>query len=158
MFIYHFNKKTFFEALRQCSSSQQNGDQSPKLLVIDRPEINTAVVNHMTKIGVGQNGLSSIGYWIAGSDVEVEGDWRWSDAKKSVIPTKPGQTGFQKWYRQGGRNEPRSTLGDEDCLYISNSIPLLGFWFSINCDSKKYFICQVNSPRKFKSSVSLKIS
>ena len=150
-----------------CSPSQQNGDQSSRLLVIDRREINTAFEYHIFKFGVIQDtwefDLAS-GFWIAGNDSEVEGEWRWSDTYKSVIPTRPDQSGFQKWYRKAGRNEPSNAVGNEDCLYISNiayyeAFPhVLGSWFSSDCSSKKYFVCQANKSSKFKSSLSLKIS
>ena len=152
----------------QCNPSQQNGDHSSSLLVINRSEINAAYAGHLHLIGViksppWESDLAP-GYWVGGTDTEVEGVWRWSDTKKSVIPTRPDQPGFQKWYRQAGRNEPSNAVGDEDCLYISNlahsaTLPnLLGSWLSSNCLAKKFFICQANKPSKFESSLSLNIS
>ena len=156
---------SFFDAKIHC---RKVGDQS-RLLVIDRVEINDEVVNNIQKLGVSTSAsnfefLPPSGYWIAGSDSEVEGVWRWSDEKNSVIPTQYGAAGFHKWYKHGGLREPRNVDGSEDCMYISDfgnphrGRPLLGYWISSNCLIGKNFICQANVPSKYKNSLSLKFS
>ena len=151
-----------------CSPSQQNGDQSSGLLVIDRSDVRDAFLAHVHYIGAMKEpsweSELAPGYWVGGSDSEMEGVWRWSDTNKSAIPTQPGQPGYQNWYRQAGRNEPSNAVGNEDCMYVSNiaqsqNYPnLFGSWLSSNCVVKKYFVCQANEPSKFKSFLGIKIS
>ena len=161
IYSYYFERMTHPEAMLRCSPSQQNGDRSSRLLVIDRPEIQRAVETHLNTIGFIRSSTRwesrlAPGYWIGGRDVVVEGDWRWSDLRRTVIPTLPGQLGYQNWYRQAGRNEPRGTPPGEDCLYVNaifnlDGFPnILGSWFSSVCFVRKFFICQADAPSKFK--------
>ena len=146
---------TYPEALARCAPAQQN-DPTSRLLLITSVEIQDAVVSHLRDV-IGElppdNWEAPIapGYWVAGSDIEVEGVWRWTDGRQ--IPIFPGQPGYQNWYREGGFNEPSSTIAGEDCLYISaildgrDTFPnILGRWLDSACFVRKYFICQADAP------------
>ena len=150
VFSYYFERVTWAEAITRCTANNQ------RLLTIDSPEIQAAVEAHLRTIGM--IGITTVwdtplapGYWLAGRDVVTEGIWRWLDGRQ--IPTRPGEPGYQNWYRQGGLNEPNAGSAGEDCLYANAILDaslngrviypdILGGWFDGECTRLKYFICQ----------------
>jgi hypothetical protein len=70
------------------------------------------------------NGASG---WLAGTDADVEGTWRWVDAPKGSGGTfwsDGATTGFTNW----GAGEPNNS-GDEDCLVLNGD----GTWNDATC-------------------------
>ena len=144
-FSYHLQKAPYFEALQRCWQYQAN------LLVINSPDIQEAVMQHLTD-GIGilppdrWESPVAPGYWIGGSDVIKEGMWQWLD--KSKIPTEEKTSGFENWYKLAGYDEPNAGSLTEDCLYISSQVndqdlpDALGAWFDGDCSTWKYYICQ----------------
>ena len=156
IFSYFFDRMTYPEALSRCRPNQPDNGPTSRLLIINSQEIQDTVISHLRDdIGLLPPDVWDVpidpGYWVAGSDILAEGTFRWIDG--SVIPTQPGQLGYQNWYREGGFFEPSATVDAEDCLYISairdggTTFPnILGRWLDSVCFARKYFICQEDAP------------
>ncbi|KAJ8302218.1 hypothetical protein KUTeg_021205 [Tegillarca granosa] len=70
----------------------------------------------------------NVGYWIGGSDMEVEGEWRWMKSRQ------PFQ--FTAW----APGQPDDANKHEDCLHLYG---VSGFkWNDYPCSIKGYFICE----------------
>ena len=146
VFIYHFERMSYSEALTQCTAIQAT------LLVVDSAAIQAGVINHLTQVigllpqDTWENTFAP-GYWLGGRDFIQEGQWFWIDGSR--IPTLPGEFGYQNWYRQGGFIEPANGLPADDCLFLSglqtagpNFPDITGGWFDSDCNVLKYFICE----------------
>ncbi|KAJ8300834.1 hypothetical protein KUTeg_022353, partial [Tegillarca granosa] len=67
------------------------------------------------------------GFWIGGSDVEVEGEYKWMKSDQRFT--------FTDWSGTG----PSNSGGHEDCVHIA---PDTFQWNDIDCSTKLFYICE----------------
>ncbi|PVD31845.1 hypothetical protein C0Q70_07264 [Pomacea canaliculata] len=95
-----------------------------------RDQDSPALVHLLTTRGEVLQGISH-GLWVGATDIEVEGQFVWSDG--TSVPTNTGL-----W----GDTQPDNYLNNEDCadVGISNGIMLN----DLPCSSKLKYVCQVD--------------
>jgi len=69
------------------------------------------------------------GYWVGGTDTNVEGTWVWEGTGKRII-------NYMNWHQ----NEPNNGGGNEDCLELRRSYGWI--WNDANCGNQNLFICE----------------
>ena len=78
-------------------------------------------------------------YWIGLSDIDNEGEWKWTDGT--------GLTGYNKW-KSGQPNN----AGDQDCVAILEGDYTAGYhnaeWNDLNCSRQLGYICKKSPGEK----------
>lgn len=78
-------------------------------------------------------------YWIGLSDIDNEGEWKWTDGT--------GLTGYNKW-KSGQPNNKR----DQDCVAILRGNYTVGLynaeWNDLKCSKKLRYICKKSPGEK----------
>ena len=73
-------------------------------------------------------------YWIGLSDIDKEGEWKWTDGT--------GLAGYKKW-KSG---QPNNNKGDQDCVAILEGNYNAGYhnaeWNDLKCSRKLGYICK----------------
>ncbi|KAJ8301866.1 hypothetical protein KUTeg_020853 [Tegillarca granosa] len=69
-----------------------------------------------------------MGYWIGGSDMEVEGNWIWIKSRQRFT--------FTDW----GAGQPTNSYNHEDCLHLYGKLDF--HWNDEACSHSAYFICE----------------
>ena len=93
--------------------------------------------------------------WLSGTDVDVEGVWRWQEGDKFSYYSSPAQEGgYVNWISYFGSSEPNNYRGAEDCMTIHPCDPneiygscseKAGKWNDVKCTSSHLPICRGGS-------------
>ena len=80
-------------------------------------------------------------YWIGLSDIDNEGEWKWTDGT--------GLTGYKKWKSGQPNNQGRD---GQDCVAILqgnySSVHYNAEWNDIKCPRKLRYICEKSTGEK----------
>ena len=78
-------------------------------------------------------------YWIGLSDIDNEGEWKWTDGT--------GLTGYKKW-----KSDQPNNVGNQDCVAILEGDYTNGHynaeWNDLNCFRKLEYICKKSPGEK----------
>ena len=120
-FMFCSGAVSFEQALALC------GGAGGALVSVEDEEQNTWLSQRMQE-------LEADDFWLSGTDVEVEGVWRWSDGRVFFGGTADagGAAAFAPW----GDQQPND-LNGEDCMRSTG-----GVWRDLDCTDELPFVCE----------------
>ncbi|XP_021365372.1 perlucin-like [Mizuhopecten yessoensis] len=116
---------TWIEAKKYCDVV--GGD----LAVVESAEEETYLVNILKQIDTAGT-IFPENYWLDGTDVVKEGEFRWMGKNGNSIPI----SGYTNW----SPGQPDNAGRTENCLEIRFSFSIL--WNDLDCNTKQNFICE----------------
>ncbi|XP_053383498.1 perlucin-like [Mercenaria mercenaria] len=92
------------------------------------PEIETALEDHFLSNEVKK--LTGPYFWIGGSDLSVEGEWKWWTTKEALS--------YTNWLP----SEPSNGAGNENCMSLKRISNGTVGWNDYRCSVATYYICE----------------
>ena len=163
--LYTFNGHTYEKVelpMSWTEASKFAGEKSGTLVKIESFQENTFLKSFMSQTQTSaSDGGGSEYFWLGGSDIDIEGDWRWSDQTKINASQI---TAYDLWGKGPGFNteygEPDNFMGNQDCLAMgvnfwpkkadtTNYLGKPGEWNDISCENKLAFVIEYDTSANF---------
>ena len=163
--LHTFNGHTYEKVelpMSWTEASKFAGEKSGTLVKIESFQENTFLKSFMSQTQTSaSDGGESEYFWLGGSDVDIEGDWRWSDRTKIDASQI---TAYDLWGKGPGFNtqsgEPDDFMNNQDCLAMgvkywpkradaTNHIGKPGEWNDISCENKLAFVVEYDTSANF---------
>ena len=163
--LYTFNGHTYEKVelpMSWAEASKFAEEKSGTLVKIESFQENTFLRSFMSQTQTSaSDGGGSEYFWLGGSDIDIEGDWRWSDQTKIDASQI---TPYDLWGKGPGFNteygEPDNFMGNQDCLAMgvkfwpkkadaTNYLGKPGEWNDISCENKLAFVVEYDTSANF---------